>query len=59
MSHAFDQFGQYFNLICDALRDYVPFAQFKKREKRSWRSVTFSKEAYVGSNQTIFIELFL
>ena len=30
---------------CDALRDLVPFVQFKKREKRPWRSVTFSKVA--------------
>ena len=30
---------------CDALRDLVPFAQFKKREKHSWRIVTFSKVA--------------
>ena len=30
---------------CDALRDLVPFAQFKKREKHSWRSVNFSKLA--------------
>ena len=29
--------------ICDALRDLVPLAQFKKREKHSWRSATFSK----------------
>ena len=29
--------------ICDALRDLVSFVQFKKREKQSWRSVTFSK----------------
>ena len=28
---------------CDALRDLVSFAQFKKREKHPWRSVTFSK----------------
>ena len=27
----------------DALRDLVPFVQFKKREKYPWRSVTFSK----------------
>ena len=26
---------------CDALRDLVPFAQFKKREKYPWSSVTF------------------
>ena len=25
---------------CDVLYDLVPFAQFKKREKHSWRSVT-------------------
>ena len=30
---------------CYALRDLVPFAQFKKREKHLWRSVTFSKVA--------------
>ena len=28
--------------ICGALRDLVPCAQFKKREKHSWRSVTVS-----------------
>ena len=27
--------------ICDALRDLVPFAQFKKREQHPWRSDTF------------------
>ena len=31
--------------ICGALRDLVPFVQFKKREKHSWRSVSFSKVA--------------
>ena len=30
-------------LDSDALRDLVPFVQFKKREK--WRSATFSKVA--------------
>ena len=29
----------------DVLRDLVAFAQFKKREKHLWRSVTFSKVA--------------
>ena len=29
----------------DALRDLVPFVQFKKREKHPWRSVTFSEVA--------------
>ena len=33
------------DLICDALHDLVPFAQFKKREKQPGRSVTFSKLA--------------
>ena len=28
-------------LICDALRDLVPFVQFKKREKHPWRRVNF------------------
>ena len=32
-------------LICDALRDLVPFVQSKKCEKHSWKSVTFSKVA--------------
>ena len=31
------------NFIWDALRDLVPFVYFEKREKQSWRSVTFSK----------------
>ena len=29
--------------ICGALRDLVPFVQFKKREKHPWRSVNSSK----------------
>ena len=31
--------------IWDALRDLVPFVQFKKREKHPWRCVVFSKVA--------------
>ena len=31
------------NEICDALRNLVSFAQFKKREKHRWRSVTLLK----------------
>ena len=27
--------------MCDALRDLVPFVQYKKREKHPWRSVNF------------------
>ena len=30
---------------CDVLRDLVPFVQFEKYEKQSWRSVTFGKYA--------------
>ena len=30
-------------IICDALRELVPFAQFKKREKYPYRNFTFSK----------------
>ena len=40
---------------CDVLRDLVPFAQFKKRGKHPWRSVTFSKVA--GCNFTIKVTL--
>ena len=38
-------FLKWYFRICDALRDFVPFVQFKKREKHPWRSVTFSKVA--------------
>ena len=31
--------------LCGALRDLVPCAQFKKRKKHTWRSVTFRKVA--------------
>ena len=31
--------------IYDALRDLVPFVQFKKREKHPWRSVKVLKPA--------------
>ena len=31
--------------ICDALRDLVPFLQFKKSQKHQSRIVTFSKVA--------------
>ena len=34
-------FAQSCKFIFGALRDLVPFAQFKKREKLPWRSVTF------------------
>ena len=31
--------------ICGALRNLVPFVQFKKREKYLWRSVNLNKVA--------------
>ena len=34
-----------FSQICDALRNLVPYVQFKKREKNPWRRFTFSKVA--------------
>ena len=33
----------FFISICDALRDLVPFVQFKKRKKHPWRSVFLGK----------------
>ena len=32
-------------MICDVLRNLVPFVQFKKRENHPWKNVTFSKVA--------------
>ena len=34
-------------MIYYALRDLIPFVQFKKRKKHPWRSVNFSKVAWV------------
>ena len=34
------------HIICDVLRDLLPYVQYKKREKQSWRSVTFSLQLY-------------
>ena len=34
-----------FNWHCDALRNLVPFVQFKKCETHPWRSATFNKVA--------------
>ena len=33
--------------IWDALRDLVPFVQFKKREKHPWRNVTFKPVTFL------------
>ena len=38
------------NHICGALRDLVPFAQFKNREKHPWWSVNFSKVNFAKIN---------
>ena len=38
--------------IIDVLRDLAPFAQFKNREKHSWRSVTFSKACNFTKSKT-------
>ena len=48
----------FYNLknVSDALRDLVPFVQFKKREKHPWRSVTFSKVAGFSSKTNFAIE---
>ena len=40
----FRQFVDVF-IICNTLRDLVPFVQFKKGRKHSWRSDTFRKVA--------------
>ena len=37
----------------EALRDFVPFAQFRKRDKHTWRSVNFSKVAGFVTNRAI------
>ena len=37
-------------IICDALLDLVPFVQFKKREKRPWKSVTSIAGNFIQSN---------
>ena len=34
-------------MIYYAMRDLIPFVQFKKRKKHPWRSVNFSKVAWV------------
>ena len=40
-------------LIYDALRDLIPFEQIKNREKRPWRSVTYSKVAGFTKSNTL------
>ena len=51
--HKIKKYGQtVIEDIRDALRDLVLFVQFKKREKRPWRSVNFGKVA--GLKQACF-----
>ena len=42
--------------ICDALRDLVPFVQFKKREKHLWKSVDFSKLQAEACKRVVTLE---
>ena len=44
-SHVVKNYLKIIAKICGALRDLVPFVQFKKREKHPWKSVNFSKIA--------------
>ena len=47
--------------FCGALRDLVPFVQFKKREKHPWRSVNFlqsDKRACQEVRNVSFLEHF-
>ena len=39
------QCDYFLKTICDVLCDLVAFAQFKKREKHPWKTVTLSKVA--------------
>ena len=39
-------------IVCDALRDLVPFAQFKNREKHSWRSDDSKRPCEESNNST-------
>ena len=46
-------------MICNTLRDLVPFAQFQKREKHAWRSFTFSKVAGLSNSPPCVFFTFL
>ena len=44
---------------CGALRDFIPFVQFKKREKHPWRIVTKSCNApQIGRKNLFWIDFF-
>ena len=44
--------------IYDALRDLLPFLQFKKREKHPWRAVAFSNFAKINTPLWVFFTFF-
>ena len=50
------EYRHYRHEYCDALRDLVPFVQFKEREKSPWRSVAFSK--VVNTPSWVFFTFF-
>ena len=47
-----------FRNIYDALRDLLPFLQFKKREKHPWRVVTFSNFTKINTPLWVFFTFF-
>ena len=49
----------FFSHICGALRDLMPCAQFKKREKYPWRKVTFTSAGNFTKSNTGFFSRFL
>lgn len=46
-------------MLCDALFNLVPFVQPKKREKYSWRSVTFPKKCGLQPWTSLRVSLLL
>ena len=40
-------------ILCDVLRDLIPFVQFKKREKHPLRIITFSNAWKCNNRNTI------
>ena len=53
-SNKSDQY-KFLSPICDALRNLVPFVQFEKCEKHSWRTDNFSKLQSLAFNFTKII----
>ena len=46
------------NTVCDALRNLVPFVQFKKCEKHPWRSVNFNQVTKSNTPPWMFFTFF-